>query len=58
MSGSMDVLPDEVAQLVLDTFDSLEQKRKPLIRSDGAKEMGTTKWHRRAKSVIYGDLSI
>jgi tRNA-specific adenosine deaminase 1 len=34
----MDILPDEIAKLVLDKFDSLEQKRKPLIRSDGVKE--------------------
>lgn len=34
----MDILPDEIAKLVLDKFDSLEQKRKPLTRSDGVKE--------------------
>ena len=34
----MDVLPDEIADLVLKTFDGLERKRKPLVREGGVKE--------------------
>jgi len=34
----MSLLPDEIAHLVLTKFDSFEQKRKPLNRSDGVKE--------------------
>lgn len=34
----MEVLPDDIAQLVLRTFDGLEKKRKPFIRADGVKE--------------------
>lgn len=30
--------PDEIAKLVLKTFDSLPAKRKPQQRSDGIKE--------------------
>jgi tRNA-specific adenosine deaminase 1 len=34
----MEDLPDEIASLVLSTFDGLERKRKPLQRQDGVKE--------------------
>lgn len=34
----MEVSPDEVADLVLNTFDGLEKKRKPLARESGVKE--------------------
>ena len=34
----MEVLPDEVADLVLRTYGALEKKRKPMVREAGVKE--------------------
>lgn len=34
----MEIQPDDIANLVLKTFDGLEQKRKPLHRGSGVKE--------------------
>lgn len=34
----MEILPDDVADLVLSNFDALEKKRKPLVREGGVKE--------------------
>jgi len=34
----MEVSPDEIADVVLRTFNALEQKRKPVVRGPGVKE--------------------